>query len=85
MTPIILSEEQVRLLEGATPPIVLLDPQGRKLGEIQAVESSSDRDSLAHDAWTQEALRRKERAVREGLQGSSTQEVLARLRAIKPE
>ena len=86
MTPIILSDEQVRLLESASPPVVLFDSHGRKLAEILSAEPPGvNCDAPSDDAWTEEALQRKQRAQRDGLQGSTTQEVLARLRALKAE
>ena len=86
MTAITLSDEQVRLLQGASPPVVLVDASGKKLAEIPALEPTASEGARPNDdEFLAEALRRREQARREGVRGSTTQEVLARLRALRPE
>jgi hypothetical protein len=86
MTSIVLSDEQAQLLQGASPPVVFVDSNGKKLAEIAAPASrTSDGNCPTDDEFLAEALRRREQARREGMQGSTTQEVLARLRALRPE
>jgi hypothetical protein len=85
MTHITLSDEQTRLLLGASFPIVFLDSHGRKVTEIPSAESTHTAQNMSDEEWVAEALRRREQAKREGWKGATTQEVLARLRALKPE
>ena len=91
LTPIILSDEQVRLLQEASAPVVFFDSSGNKVAEIPAIGSpaigspASEPNLAADDAWIAEAEKRVERARRQGMQGSTTPEMLARLRTVKPE
>lgn len=86
MTQLTLSDEQTRLLTGATFPILILDSCGRRVAEIASVESTAvDVQTMTDDEWVAEGLRRKERYDREGGRGYTTREVLDHLRSLKPE
>ena len=86
MTSIVLTDEQVQLLQGASPPVVFVDSSGKKLAEISTIETRTGEQARpTDDEFLAEALRRREQARREGLQGSTTQDVLSRLRALRPE
>jgi hypothetical protein len=86
MTQIILSDEQTRLLSGASFPIVILDSRGRKVTEIPSIEPTQvDVQSMSDEDWVAEALRRRDESRRDGGKGFTTQEVLTHLRALKPE
>ncbi|RIK71653.1 MAG: hypothetical protein DCC67_20140 [Planctomycetota bacterium] len=89
MTHIMLSDEQSRVLFGATLPIVILDSRGTKVAEIASLpDQATDVRDMTDEEWTAECLRRAQQAkqtIEEGGTFPTTQEVLAKLRAIKPE
>ena len=86
MTQITLSPEQTTLLQQASFPVVILDSSGRKVAEIASIQPAlADVQNMTAEEWSAESLRRRDQARREGSRGSTTQEVLARLRALKPE
>lgn len=83
MTQITLSDEQSRLLDGASMPIVVFDSRGRKVCEIAAVEGGAKNvNDMSDDEWVAETKRRM--AEDDGTR-YTTAEVLAYLRTLKPE
>ncbi len=73
MTQITVPHELARLIAGASPPIVIVDPNGRKLGQIAPLTSSTT-DEVAL------ALQRMEDAKLGG-NFYTTKEVLEHLQA----
>ena len=69
MTVLTLSDDQVRLLAGASTPVVVVDPRGKEVGKIHpvaaAVQASDD------DEWA-EAIRQREQYRKDGGKGFTT-------------
>lgn len=86
MTQITVSAEIARAIAQSTFPIVLVDPQGRTLGQMTKVDASSivEGTNSQEDEWA-EAKRRMEQAKREGGTFYTTKEVLAHLKSLERE
>jgi hypothetical protein len=83
---ITVSDEFARQIAGSSLPILLVDSQGRQLGQVMQLSKSSDceadRDTSAEDDWS-EARRQIEIYKREGGTFYTTQEVLAHLKSLE--
>lgn len=88
MVQITVSDDLARQIAGAPLPIVLVDSQGRKLGQISraiapTVGTEAQADS-AENEWS-EAKRQMEIFRREGGTFYTTQEVLSHLESLEKE
>lgn len=79
MTVVTLSTEQLRLIGEATSPIVLVDSQGREIGQITHLVQPSD---SSEEEVVAEIKRRM--ATDDGARLTHA-EVVAHLRALTPE
>jgi hypothetical protein len=86
MTQITVSAEIALAIAQSTLPIVLVDPQGRTLGQMTMVNDSSvvEATHAEEDEWA-EAKRRMEQAKREGGKFYTTKEVLEHLKSLERE
>jgi hypothetical protein len=88
MVQVTVSEDFARQIAGVPLPIVLVDSQGRQLGQVTQLNSSpTSEDSpntFAEDEWS-EAKRQMEIHRREGGTFYTTQEVLAHLESLEKE
>ena len=86
MTQITVSAEIARAIAQSQLPIVLVDPQGRKLGQMTRVDASAAVEVTCadEDEWA-EAKQRMEQAKREGGIFYTTKEVLAHLKSLDSE
>jgi len=84
MTHITVSAEIARAISQSTFPIVLVDPQGRTLGQMTKVDASPsvEATNAEEDEWA-EAKRRMEQAKREGGKFYTTKEVLDHLKSLE--
>lgn len=88
MVQITVSDDLARQITGASQPIVLVDSQGRRLGQISrtsapTVSTEAHADSV-EDEWS-EAKRQMEIFRREGGTFYTTQEVLSHLESLEKE
>ncbi len=84
MTLLTLSDDQVRILTGASTAVVVVDSRGKELGKLQPVMPEAGQSLDSDDDWA-EAKRRMEQYKREGGPLYTTKEVLEYLRSLKPE
>jgi hypothetical protein len=85
MVQITVSDEFARQLAGTSLPIVLVDSQGRQLGQVtqlKAAAAHADAATTAADPDWVEAKRQMEIFKREGGTFYTTQEVLAHLESL---
>jgi hypothetical protein len=85
---ITVSDDFARQIAGAPLPIVLVDSQGRKLGQISRTSgptvSASTQPDSAEDEWS-EAKRQMAIFQREGGTFYTTQEVLSHLESLEKD
>ena len=88
MAQITVSEDFARQIAGLPLPIVLVDSQGRQLGQVTQLNSSpacaESPDTSADDEWS-EAKRQMEAYRREGGTFYTTHDVLAHLKSLEKE
>lgn len=84
MVQITVSDDLARQIAGAPLPIVLVDSQGRKLGQIAPTVGAEAQADSAEDEWS-EAKRQMEIFRREGGTIYTTQEVLSHLESLEKE
>jgi hypothetical protein len=85
MTQITVTAEIARAIAESSLPIVLVDPQGRKLGQMTQIDAVAlEEAETADDEWA-EAMRRMEQAKREGGPFYTTSEVLEHLKSLERE
>ncbi|MGD9634003.1 MAG: hypothetical protein AB7G28_23255 [Pirellulales bacterium] len=88
MVQITVSDDLARQIAGAPLPIVLVDSQGRRLGQISRMSAptvSADAQADAvEDEWS-EAKRQMDIFRREGGTFYTTQEVLSHLESLEKE
>jgi hypothetical protein len=82
MTQITVSADIALAISQSSLPIVLVDPQGRKLGQMTKIDSSPSTPNGDEDEWA-ETKRRIEQAKREGGTFYTTQQVLAHLKSLE--
>lgn len=88
MVQITVSDDLARQIAGAPLPIMLVDSQGRRLGQISRTSaptmSADAQADSAEDEWS-EAKRQMEIFRREGGTFYTTQEVLSHLESLEKE
>jgi len=82
MTQITVSADIALAISQSSLPIVLVDPQGRKLGQMTKIDPSPSTLNGDEDEWA-ETKRRIEQAKREGGTFYTTHQVLAHLKSLE--
>ena len=82
MTQINLNDDQTRLLDGASFPILIVDSHGRTVAKVSPQLQPSSRRPVTEDEWVAEAKRRI--AEDDGTRYTHA-ELMAHLRELAPE
>ncbi|HEX6963178.1 MAG TPA: hypothetical protein VF175_15030 [Lacipirellula sp.] len=77
MTIITLSDDQARILAGSPSPVIVMDPQGRPVGQIAPVRSTSRSEE-------EEIAEAKRRMADDNGQGRELRDIIQDLRRIAP-
>jgi hypothetical protein len=82
MTVLTLSDDQARLVAGASTPVVVIDSQGKTIGNLAPVPVES---SATYPISSEELVELKRRMANDDGTRYTTAEVLAYLRTLAPE